>query len=131
MGGRSMALTAVLGLVTKAQLNGSFGAVDNAVAADPTAAAWVKSYKRFAGKDPDFFTAQYYDLVYMVKDWIAKNGVKPAVLRSAILKTKYNGVGTDTYDFTRTPGESNWSAQIVKYSGETVQVLKTITIAPN
>ena len=131
MGGRSMALTAVLGLVTKAQLNGSFGAVDNAVAADPTAAAWVKSYKRFAGKDPDFFTAQYYDLVYMMKDWIAKNGVKPAVLRAAILKTKYNGVGSGTYDFTRTPGESNWSAQIVKYSGETVQVLKTITIAPN
>jgi hypothetical protein len=126
-----MALTAVLGLVTKAQLNGAFGAVDNAVAADPAAAAWVKAYKRFAGKDPDFFTAQYYDLVYMMKNWILKNGVKPAVLRSAILKTKYNGVGTGSYDFTRAPGESNWSAQIVKYSGETVQVLKTITIAPN
>lgn len=131
MGGRSMALTAVLGLVTNAQLNGAFGAVDNAVAADPAAAAWVKAYKRYAGKNPDFFTAQYYDLVYMIKDWIAKNGVKPAVLRSAILKTGVTkGIGSDSYDFSRTPGESNWSAQIVKYSGDTVAVLKTISIAP-
>lgn len=131
LGGRSMGLTAVLGLVTNAQLDGAFGAVDNAVAADPSAATWVKSYKRFAGKNPDFFTVQYYDLVYMIKDWITKNGVKPAVLKSAILKTGVTkGVGSGSYDFTRTPGESNWSAQIVKYSGDTVQVLKTISIAP-
>ena len=131
MGGRSMALTAVLGLVTNAQLDGQYGAVDNAIAADPTAAAWVKAYKRFAGKAPDFFTAQYYDLVYMVKNWIAKNGVKPAVLRAAILKTgQTKGVGSDVYDFSKTVGESNYSAQIVQYSGDTVQVLKTITVTP-
>lgn len=131
MGGRSMALTAVLGLVTNAQLDGSYGAVDNAIAADPAAAAWVKAYKRFAGKNPDFFTAQYYDLVYMIKDWILKNGVKPDVLRTAILKTgTTKGVGSDVYDFSRTVGESNYSAQIVKYSGDTVQVLKTITVTP-
>ena len=131
MGGRSMALTAVLGLVTNAQLSGAYGAVDNAVAADAKAKVWSNSYKLFAKKDADFFTVQYYDLVYMIKEWITKNGVNPTALRSAILKTgPIKGTGSGSYDFTRTVGESNWSAQIVKYSGDKVKVLKTITIAP-
>ena len=67
----------------------------------------------------------------MIKNWITKNGVKPAVLRSAIVKTGVTkGIGSGSYDFSRTPGESNYSAQIVKYSGDTVAVLKTISIAP-
>jgi branched-chain amino acid transport system substrate-binding protein len=131
MGGRSMALSAVLGLTTSAQMDGAYGAVDSAIAADPKATAWVNNYKRFAGKDPDFFTAQYHDLVYMIRDWILQAGVKPEPLRKAILQTSNRkGVGSNVYSYNRITGESNFSAQIVLYEGDTVKVLKTVTVKP-
>jgi branched-chain amino acid transport system substrate-binding protein len=130
MGGRSMALAAVLGLSKAEQLDGAYGSVDSVISVDPLAAEWTKKYKADTGKEPDFFTAAYYDLVYMIKDWIGAVGTDPAALRKAILETQNRkGVGSNIYSFKPT-GESVFTAQVIKYTGSTPKILETVTVAP-
>jgi branched-chain amino acid transport system substrate-binding protein len=128
MGGRSMALTAVLGLSKAEHLDGAYGSVDSVISVDPLAAEWTKKYKADMGKDPDFFTAAYYDLVYMIKDWIGAVGTDPAALRKAVLETKNRkGVGSNVYTF-KAPGESVFTAQVIRYTGSTPKILEVVSV---
>lgn len=130
MGGRSMALAAVLGLSTPEELDGAYGAVDSVISVDPSAREWSDKYMAETGKDPDFFTAAYYDLMYMIKDWIEEVGTDPEALREAILATDmYEGVGSNVYSF-ESSGESVFRAQVIQYSGATPEILEDVTIEP-
>ena len=129
LGGRSMALAAVLDLSTAEELDGAYGSVDGVPTAVEEADAWVERYQSKYDRTPDFFTAAYYDAVYMLKDWIEENGTEPDALREAILATEgWEGV-TNTYSF-QPDGESVFDAAIIQYEGAEPTILETVEISP-